>query len=276
MLTERIAPSEGPVQQQSICKHCCNVFSSETKFKKSCDECAELSRLEKLPHQIENRKRRATENARRRRRSRGDEIFCGVPINCSRCSTEIIKRGASHKYCDDCQSAVRLEQGRLLEAKRVRSGRIKIGTVIACRECQKVITKGWVRQIYCAECTDLSRAGKLPHLRAQKCAYLLRRIAEDPKVAINERMRRGILRSIGGAKSGRSWECLVNFSIDDLCRHLERQFLPGMNWENRKLWHIDHILPLNSFQFSNAEDADFRAAWGADEPSAVMGARQSR
>lgn len=28
--------------------------------------------------------------------------------------------------------------------------------------------------------------------------------------------------------------------------HLERQFLPGMTWENRSEWHIDHIVPLAS------------------------------
>jgi hypothetical protein len=26
--------------------------------------------------------------------------------------------------------------------------------------------------------------------------------------------------------------------------HIERQFKPGMTWENRKEWHIDHIIPL--------------------------------
>tara|TARA_R110000772_G_scaffold81013_3_gene172528 strand:- start:235 stop:843 length:609 start_codon:yes stop_codon:yes gene_type:complete len=28
--------------------------------------------------------------------------------------------------------------------------------------------------------------------------------------------------------------------------HLEKQFTAGMTWENRSLWHIDHIIPLAS------------------------------
>ena len=29
-------------------------------------------------------------------------------------------------------------------------------------------------------------------------------------------------------------------------KHIERQFTEGMNWENRNLWHIDHVIPLSS------------------------------
>ena len=28
--------------------------------------------------------------------------------------------------------------------------------------------------------------------------------------------------------------------------HIQAQFLPGMTWENRREWHIDHIVPLAS------------------------------
>jgi hypothetical protein len=28
--------------------------------------------------------------------------------------------------------------------------------------------------------------------------------------------------------------------------HIEKQFLKGMSWENRNLWHIDHIVPMST------------------------------
>lgn len=28
--------------------------------------------------------------------------------------------------------------------------------------------------------------------------------------------------------------------------HLESKFTDGMSWENRSMWHIDHIIPLAS------------------------------
>ena len=39
----------------------------------------------------------------------------------------------------------------------------------------------------------------------------------------------------------------IGCSFEDLKNHLEKQFQPGMSWENRVEWHIDHIIPVNYF-----------------------------
>ena len=36
--------------------------------------------------------------------------------------------------------------------------------------------------------------------------------------------------------------------------HIERQFAKGMSWENRAEWHVDHIIPLASFDLSRASE----------------------
>jgi hypothetical protein len=48
--------------------------------------------------------------------------------------------------------------------------------------------------------------------------------------------------------------------IEELRRYLESKFLPGMSWENygRNGWHIDHIIPLSSFDLS--DPGQFRKA----------------
>src|SRR3546814_17339668 len=43
--------------------------------------------------------------------------------------------------------------------------------------------------------------------------------------------------------------------------NLERQFLPGISWDNRGEWHIAHIRPLCSFEFTSPDDLQFREAW---------------
>jgi hypothetical protein len=71
--------------------------------------------------------------------------------------------------------------------------------------------------------------------------------------------------SLGSKKGGRSWQSLVGYTLERLRRHLERQFVRGMTWENRGhgpgKWHIDHILPVSSFKFETPDDADFKACW---------------
>jgi len=43
---------------------------------------------------------------------------------------------------------------------------------------------------------------------------------------------------------------LLGYSAQDLKEHLESKFLEGMSWDNRSQWHIDHIIPVSSFDKS--------------------------
>lgn len=85
--------------------------------------------------------------------------------------------------------------------------------------------------------------------------------AKDPGYDISKRISHQIRLAIKANKSGRGWEDLVGYSLEDLTKHLERQFLPRMSWDNRDEWHIDHIVPQASFKFSTAEEDEFKACW---------------
>ena len=74
-------------------------------------------------------------------------------------------------------------------------------------------------------------------------------------------MRTLIHRALGKNKAGRSWREFVNYSLEELMSHLERQFLPGMTWENKGEWHIDHIIPRSSFEYESPDDPEFKQAW---------------
>lgn len=43
-------------------------------------------------------------------------------------------------------------------------------------------------------------------------------------------------------------------SIEELKKHLESKFEPWMSWDNHGEWHIDHIIPLASFDLSNPDE----------------------
>jgi len=76
-----------------------------------------------------------------------------------------------------------------------------------------------------------------------------------PNVIIASALRTRVLsafRSQNAVKSKKTLE-LVGCSIEYLKKHLENQFTPGMNWNNRGFygWHIDHIKPLSLFDLKD-------------------------
>lgn len=88
----------------------------------------------------------------------------------------------------------------------------------------------------------------------------------EPGGKIDNAVSNGIWKSLKGGKSGRSWEALVGYTLADLMAHLERQFLPGMTWENygRGGWHIDHIIPRSAFNYETPDDIDFKRCWALE------------
>lgn len=88
----------------------------------------------------------------------------------------------------------------------------------------------------------------------------LRRL--KPKRRIENAVRSGIVRGIRvGEKSGRKTFALLGYSVAELMAHLEKQFQPGMTWDNYGDWHIDHIVPLSLFNYETLDDIDFKRAW---------------
>lgn len=82
------------------------------------------------------------------------------------------------------------------------------------------------------------------------------------KVRISESVSNKIWFSLRETKARRGWQGLVGYTIDELKAHLEKQFKPGMSWDNYgSCWHIDHIAPRAAFNFSTPEDIDFKRCW---------------
>jgi hypothetical protein len=117
------------------------------------------------------------------------------------------------------------------------------------------------------------------------------RLRTDPHFALVRRVRCRIahaIRTAGARKSRNSLE-LLGCNQAELARHIESQFLPGMSWQNRSLWHVDHIIPLAAFDLSDEKQqqvamhyVNLRPLWGyenqkknASLPEGVMSAPTS-
>ncbi len=84
-----------------------------------------------------------------------------------------------------------------------------------------------------------------------------------PKWNLNDRMAGAVRHSLrnGTGKNGASWESLVGYTVNDLKKHLEKKFKPGMSWKNMNEWHIDHIIPVAAFNFEKPLDQEFMDCW---------------
>jgi hypothetical protein len=63
-------------------------------------------------------------------------------------------------------------------------------------------------------------------------------------------------------KNGHTFD-LLGYGVDDLIKHLELKFQPGMSWDNygENGWEIDHIIPDSSFTYSSTIDQGFKDSW---------------
>jgi hypothetical protein len=86
-------------------------------------------------------------------------------------------------------------------------------------------------------------------------AYYKAKYNEDSGFRLRVNLRalvRNSLAAHSASKSGKTMD-LTGCSWLELRAHLESQFLPGMSWENRGAWHIDHIIPCASFDLTDPE-----------------------
>ncbi len=81
------------------------------------------------------------------------------------------------------------------------------------------------------------------------------------KAKLCSRMSSSMRKSLKGGKQGRKWESLAGYTVKQLKKHLEKQFINGMSWENMGAWHIDHKTPKAVFNFEKPEDIDFKRCW---------------
>lgn len=80
--------------------------------------------------------------------------------------------------------------------------------------------------------------------------YFRERRQKDPFFKVKHCLRR----RLGGSLEAKFWNKANTFkeyigcTLEELKLHLEKQFQPGMTWENHGMhgWHIDHIIPLSS------------------------------
>lgn len=98
----------------------------------------------------------------------------------------------------------------------------------------------------------------------------------DQKTRINKLMRHGIRKNLQAQsinKNGRKWETMVDYTTEELIKHLKKS-LAKLNNEKESTYswkdfmngglHIDHIIPISFFDFESPDDPQFKKCWSLD------------
>ena len=85
--------------------------------------------------------------------------------------------------------------------------------------------------------------------------YERKRLQTDMNWVLKKRLRNRLRQALKGiSKSKSTMELLGVPHMDFLKTYLECKFKEGMTWENRHLWHIDHVIPCSSFDLTKPEE----------------------
>ncbi len=167
------------------------------------------------------------------------------------------------KYCSKCKKL-------LIENEFYKDKRAKSGLYSACKKCH------YNKENYLENIKRWQKKNKKKVLRYQREYYKKnkeklnknhskrdkKRRKIDVKFRLDKNISWYIRTSLRGNKAGRSWQKLVGYTLEDLTKHLEKQFNDKMNWNNYgSYWHIDHIKPQSLFNYIIPKDPEFKECW---------------
>ena len=83
--------------------------------------------------------------------------------------------------------------------------------------------------------------------------YTSERARKMPQVRLTRNLRKRVWDAVQGTTKSAKTAELVGCSAEYLMQHLQRQFKPGMTWENYGLggWHVDHKKPCAAFDLTD-------------------------
>jgi hypothetical protein len=178
---------------------------------------------------------------------------CGIEKPLSDFSKSPKHKFGVHSICKKCKATYRAKS-----IERYRETERKYRE--AHREDARELDKKY-RNLY-PDVKKLYKNEHLEQIKATRRRYMKKK-RSDAGFRVSAAISTAIGIALNGNKNGRHWETLVNFTLDELKKHLENKFKPGMSWDNygKFGWHIDHIIPKSAFNFETPEDIDFNHCW---------------
>lgn len=184
--------------------------------------------------------------------------------------------------------------------RKMRNGSIKRSINIYCKQCQNLKIQLW-RELHIDKVKELNRSlsakinkenwlanNKNKRKEYEKCYYInnidqfkrnastskckenkriykKNRRHSDPLFKLRDSVSNAIFKALKRGKSNKAGESILqylNYTIQDLKLHLEKQFDDKMFWNNHGIyWHIDHIIPQSDLPYSSMKNKNFEKCW---------------
>ena len=122
------------------------------------------------------------------------------------------------------------------------------------------------------------RENNVDKIRQTKRDYERNRKSRDPIYKLISNFRTAIytvLKESNVDKYGHYFD-ILQYTPEELIKHLEYQFTDGMIWENYGEWHVDHIKPISSFNIVEMGDEEFMKCWSLDNLQPMWGEENIR
>jgi hypothetical protein len=122
------------------------------------------------------------------------------------------------------------------------------------------------------------RENNVDKIKQIKRDYERNRKARDPLYKLITNFRTAIwtvLKESNVDKYGHYFD-ILQYTPEELINHLEKQFKDDMTWDNYGIWHVDHKLPITSFDIQEMGDEEFMKCWCLDNLQPMWGEENIR
>ena len=122
------------------------------------------------------------------------------------------------------------------------------------------------------------REKNIVKIRKTKRDYERNRKASDPLYKLISNFRTAIYQVLkeNSVEKNKSYFDILQYTPEELINHLEKQFKDDMTWENYGIWHVDHKLPITSFDIQEMGDEEFMKCWSLDNLQPMWGEENIR
>ena len=122
------------------------------------------------------------------------------------------------------------------------------------------------------------REKNVDKIRKTKRDYERNRKANDPLYKLISNFRTAIYQVLkeNRVDKNQSYFDVLQYTPEQLIVHLEKQFTERITWENYGEWHVDHKLPISSFNIQEMGDSEFMKCWSLENLQPMWGEENIR